>query len=197
MKRILLAAIATALVLITTTRTMASPPPADQVLAQAQAKAAKEHKAIFLHFGASWCGWCKRLDAYLDRPEVKPVVEKYFVLVTLDIQEHGEKKVLENAGGDAYAEKFGGLNGGLPYIALLNAEGELLVNSRPTAEAQNIGFPSAPAEVEWFLKMLKKAAPAMTDADLKTFEAPLRVVVKPAGDGAVRQPAGKAIAVEK
>ncbi len=196
MKRILLAAIAMSLIL-TTTRTMASPPPADLVMAQAQAKAAKEHKAIFLHFGASWCGWCKRLDAYLDRPEVKPVLEKYFVLVTLDIQEHGEKKALENAGGDAYAEKFGGLNGGLPYIALLDAEGALLVNSRPTAEAQNIGFPSAPAEVEWFLKMLKKAAPAMTDADLKTFETPLRVVAKPVGDGAARQPAVKAIAVEK
>ncbi len=31
---------------------------ADQVLAPVEAKAAAEHKAIFLHFGASWCGWC-------------------------------------------------------------------------------------------------------------------------------------------
>ncbi len=31
---------------------------ADQVLAPVEAKAAAEHKAIFIHFGASWCGWC-------------------------------------------------------------------------------------------------------------------------------------------
>ena len=35
----------------------AEAPTADQLLASAKAKAAAEHKAIFVHFGASWCGW--------------------------------------------------------------------------------------------------------------------------------------------
>ena len=30
--------------------------------------AAAENKAIFVHFGASWCGWCRKLDAFLERP---------------------------------------------------------------------------------------------------------------------------------
>src|SRR5215472_2704769 len=74
---------------------------AEQMLAPAEAKAAAEHKAIFLHFGASWCGWCKKLDALLDRPDIKPVFEKYFVPVKLVVQEHEKEKALENPGAEA------------------------------------------------------------------------------------------------
>ena len=71
-------------------------PTADQVLFPAKAKASAEQKAIFLHFGASWCGWCKRLDTFQDRPDIKPVFDKYFIPVKLVVQEHGKNKVLEN-----------------------------------------------------------------------------------------------------
>jgi thiol-disulfide isomerase/thioredoxin len=37
---------------------LAAPPSADQVLSDAKTKAAADEKAIFVHFGASWCGWC-------------------------------------------------------------------------------------------------------------------------------------------
>ena len=62
---------------------LAEVPTADQILAPAKEEAAAEHKAIFVHFGASWCVWCRRLDAFLERPDIKRVFEKYFVPVKL------------------------------------------------------------------------------------------------------------------
>ena len=92
--------------LLSVTAALAAPPSADDVIAEAKAKA--NGKAIYLHFGASWCGWCKRLDAFLERPDIKPVFEKYFVPVKLVVQEDTKHKALENAGSDAWLAKIGG-----------------------------------------------------------------------------------------
>jgi len=157
------------------------PPSADQVMAQAEARAAAEHKTIFLHFGASWCGWCKRLDAFLDRKDIKPVFEKYFLPVKLVVQEHPEKKTLENPGADELLKKLGG-PGGLPYFAFLDAQGGLIVNSRrpsaPGGDGENIGYPGESVEIDWFIQMAKKAAPGMSDEDSKTIESALRSAKK-------------------
>src|SRR5712691_8358567 len=114
---------------------------ADEVLVSAKEKASAEKKAIFLHFGASWCGWCKKLDAFLDRPDIKPVFEKYFVAVKLVVQENEKNKALENPGGDALLRKLGGPDG-LPYSAFLDVRGEMIVNSK--RDGANIGYPGQP-----------------------------------------------------
>src|SRR5206468_9360758 len=88
-----------------------------------------KNKAIFLHFGASWCGWCKKLDAFLDRADIKPVFEKYFIPVKLVVQENQKNKALENPGAETLLKKLGG-PGGLPYSAFLDAKGTLIVNSK-------------------------------------------------------------------
>src|SRR5664280_1190964 len=145
----------------------AEAPTADQVLAPAKAKAAAEHKAIFVHFGASWCVWCRRLDALLDRPDIKPVFEKYFVPVKLVVQENDKNKALENAGADTLLKQLGGPSG-LPYSAFLDAKGALIVNSK--FKGENIGYPADPSDIDWFIQMMKKVAPKMSSDDLKTIE---------------------------
>ena len=149
----------------------AEPPAADSLISTAKAKAAAEHKAIFVHFGASWCGWCKRLDAFLVRPDIKPVFEKYFIPVKLVVQEDEKNKALENPGADAVLKGLGGPSG-LPYSASLDAQGALIVNSKRNGE--NIGYPAAPEEIAWFVQMMKKAGPRMSPDDLKTIETALR-----------------------
>ena len=164
-----------AMLSVITLPTQADAPTADQVLSLAEAKAATEHKAIFLHFGASWCGWCKRLDAFLDRPDIKPVFEKYFVPVKLVVQENEKNKALENAGAADLLKQLGGPSG-LPYSAFLDARGALIVNSKLNGE--NIGYPSQSEEVDYFVQMMRKAAPKMSQDDLKTIETALRTPKK-------------------
>lgn len=160
-----------ALVSVLALNAPAATPTADEIMAKAKAKAAAENKSIFVHFGASWCGWCKRLDAFLEQPEIKPVFEKYFVPVKLVVAENEKNKSLENPGADALLKEFGG-PGGLPYSAFLDAKGSLIVNSKRGGE--NIGYPAQPEEIEWFLQMMKKAAPKISADEIKTIESGLR-----------------------
>jgi len=96
------------------------------------------------------------------------------VVTKLVVQERAEKASLNNAGGEEVMEKLGGKNAGLPFIAFLDAKGELIVNGRRPvvgkSEGDNIGHPFQPQEVEWFMTMLAKATPAMSAPERKIIE---------------------------
>ena len=68
-------------------------------------------------------------------------------------------------------KKLGGPSG-LPYSAFLDAQGTLIVNSK--RDGQNIGYPAQPGEIDCFVQMMKKAAPNVSQDDLKTIETALR-----------------------
>jgi hypothetical protein len=157
----------------------AAPLSADQLMTQAAKRAVAEKKMVYLHFSASWCSWCKKHDAFLEQPEVKAAFEKYFVPVKMVVQEKEENKELENAGAEAWLKKAGGPEG-LPYSAFFDAKEMVIVNSKRATEkgSGNIGHPFAPEEIDWFVTMMKRAAPAMTAVDLKVIEDALRAQKK-------------------
>lgn len=160
------------------------PPKAGEVLSGAKAKAAEQHKAIFLIFGASWCAECHSFDRYLALPEISTIFNKYFVVIHLNVFESagGGNASLENAGADQLLVKFGGISshgeGGFPFFVVLDEKASpLITSSRPTKNkpaGDGIGYPTAPDEIAWFLTMLKRGAPALTADEAHTVESRLQ-----------------------
>ena len=156
----------------------ASPPTAQQALDSAKAQAAARHRNVFLIFGASWCGWCKRLDRFIEAPTIQPIFARHFVIARIAVQERGDMASQNTPGGEALAAQFGSKGTGLPFFAFLDEHGELIANSnRPVPgkpDGENIGHPMAPEEVDHFMRMLRKAVPALSTADAQVVENYLR-----------------------
>jgi hypothetical protein len=155
-------------------------PAADQVLAHVNAQASEEHKNVLLVFGASWCRYCTQFEVFLAAPEIQPIIAKHFVVARLGVyEESGRNPKLNNPKSDTLVHQFGEADkGSLPFIVFLDPKGGLIVNSnRPSRRkrtGENIGYPSAPEEIDWFMVMIKKAAPALTENDAAIVEAWLR-----------------------
>jgi thiol:disulfide interchange protein len=134
----------------------ASPLAADQVLAAGLARAKNDDKRVFLHFGAPWCVWCRRLEAWMAQPDVATVLAKDFVDVKIDTD--------RMTGGEALYKKMCEKPGGIPWIAFLSPDGKALATGDEPGKG-NIGFPAADHEIAHFETMLKAARRHMTDSE--------------------------------
>lgn len=130
---------------------------ATAVLDKAYAQAKKENKKVLLIFHASWCGWCKKMDANMTTDATKKLFTDNYVIAHLTVQESPKNKALENAGGDVVLKKYGGDRAGLPFWVILDANGSLLADSF-TDKKENSGCPSSPEEVADFTAKLKKTS---------------------------------------
>jgi thiol-disulfide isomerase/thioredoxin len=149
---------------------------ASKILAAARTTAAAQHKNVLLIFSASWCGPCHMFDHFLKDPANAPIMNKAFVIETLDVGEHPtDLKHHDTPGAVALRAQLGGDAAGYPYILMLDPAGHTLINSLrpdPTAPAGgSIGYPSAPEEIAWFMHMLQVSAPALTPSETDTLHA--------------------------
>lgn len=154
-------------------------PSAEQVLASAKSEAVAEHKPIFLVFGASWCPPCHEMDAFMRDKQIRPILEKYFVLASLHVEEErGKHPELNSPGSEKLLGDFGGESMGVPFVVFLDEQGQLLINSnRPVKgkpAGENVGYPALPVEIDWFMTMLRKSVPTLPKADADTIESWLR-----------------------
>lgn len=141
---------------------------ADVVLNKAFTEAKSKNKNVLLVFHASWCKWCHVMEKNMNLPETKPIFDKKFVTTYVDVQEMGEKKKLENPGGQELMNKYKGENAGLPFWLVLNPKGEVLADSF-NEKNENLGCPSTAEEVAVFIAKLKESS-KMNDKELQTIQ---------------------------
>lgn len=143
----------------------AQPESADVILKKACAQAKKEKKNVFVIFHASWCGWCKKLEASINDPSCRDYFNKNFVFVHLTVNESDDKKNLENPGAADLLKKHGGDRSGIPFFLIYNNQGVLIADSNIRKEGEgldkpgsNMGCPASAEEVAYFVEVLKKTS---------------------------------------
>lgn len=141
---------------------------ADLVLKKALTEAKSKNKNVLLIFHASWCKWCHTMEKNMNLPDTKPVFERKFVTAYVDVQEVGDKKKLENPGGEDLMDEYRGKEAGLPFWLILNPEGEVLADSF-NDKKENLGCPSTAEEVDAFAAKLKKSS-RMSDSELQVIK---------------------------
>src|SRR6185369_9258412 len=127
------------------------------VLDDGLARATKEHKRVFLHVGAPWCGWCHRLEKWMARAEVEAILAKDFVDVKIDQD--------RMTGAAGVIEKLRTTKGGIPWFCILDESGAILCTS--DGVKGTIGFPAEPGEIDHFVGMMNKTRKNMSAADVQ------------------------------
>lgn len=134
-----------------------TPPPrdAEDVYKAGLAQAKSEDKLVFLHLGAPACGWCRVLDRFLADQDA--ILGREFVDVKID--------TARMTNGSAVAARLRkDDSGGIPWFAVLDAQGTEIVNS--DGPQGNIGYPAKQQEIDHYISMLQKAARRLTPDDL-------------------------------
>jgi thiol-disulfide isomerase/thioredoxin len=142
---------------------------ADAMFAQAKATAKAEHKNVLLVFSASWCGPCKHYEQFLQDPAMKAITEKAFLVLRIDVGERpNDPNHMDTPGGVALRTALGAKeDAGYPFLMMTNENGAPIVSSYRNGDPDNdIGYPAVPTEFDWYIEMLKRAAPSLSPADL-------------------------------
>lgn len=127
---------------------------AGQALAAGLKRAAAEKKRLFVHFGASWCGPCNRLEAFLRNQKELFEIDYIDLKIDVDRMAHAEESRL----------RLRPRSGGIPWIAILDAKGKPLATS--DGPDGNIGYPSTPQGIEHFISMLNRTRKRLSDDQL-------------------------------
>lgn len=148
----------------------AAEPTADAQFARAKAQAKQHHKGVLVLFTASWCVGCKEYEHFFADPAMKAITDKAFVLLPIDI---GEEVMMGHTrpstpGAMPFRSEFG-ISGALelPFLVMTDADGKQIVNSELNGKkGADIGYPATAEDIDWYVEMLRRAAPQLSAQDL-------------------------------
>ncbi|PJJ85080.1 thioredoxin family protein [Mucilaginibacter auburnensis] len=165
MKKILFLSLTLLLAFTAVTFAQTAVPSSDEIMTKAYARAKKENKKVMVIFHASWCGWCKKMEASINEPNLKKFFDDNYVVVYLTVQESKGKENLENPGALDLMTKYKGDKAGLPFWFITDVNGKALADSqeRPAGAGldtygDNVGCPASEKEVAYFAKILKSTS---------------------------------------
>lgn len=103
-------------------------------LNQALSAANAQHKNVLVVFGANWCGDCRALDRKMSEGQLAAHVAKRLVVLKVDVGRF-------NRNTDLAAQMGVSLKKGIPAVAVLKSDGEVLraTNGGELADARNMG----------------------------------------------------------
>lgn len=139
---------------------MTSPLEGRQLLDDALAKAKRENKRVIVEETATWCGPCRLLNRLLEKNRQW---EKDYIWVKMDHRWIGAEEIMQ--------EIRDGAEGGVPWFAILDSDGQTLATSNDSKTGKNIGFPSSPEGQQHLAEMLKSTRQRMTDQEIEDFVA--------------------------
>lgn len=132
-----------------------TPLDARELLDAALATARREDKRVIVQETATWCGPCHMLSGLLQRNRDW---QKDYVWVKMDHRWTGAVEIMQ--------QLREGADGGIPWFAILDAQGNKLATSNLPESGRNIGFPSEAEGQEHFMNMLKSTRQRMTDQEI-------------------------------
>lgn len=160
------------LIFIKNTNAQETPLSVEATMEKALKQATKENKNVFVIFSASWCTWCKQMDAKMNDTSIKQLFNDNYVIEHFTVLERKTKKHLENPGAEELLNKYGGEKQGIPFYLIFDSEGNLLADSKMVkdeevlkGEGSNIGCPGTNDEIDAFAYKLKETS-NLTDKEV-------------------------------
>ncbi len=130
---------------------------AQELLDETLKKAGEERKLVIVQETATWCGPCHLLSKFLRKHRVW---EKDYLWVKIDQRWKGARQLMAEIRGDA--------DGGIPWFAILDPDGEVLITSNDPKSGNNIGYPAEKSGQLHFANMLHATRLRMSEDDVDT-----------------------------